>query len=62
MAYIKEWARAEELPEPKELQEEEGSTPDETVESRFGNPRTLRIGIVHNQISKAVQALKLNVE
>lgn len=39
----------------------EGSEGDETVESRFGSPRWLRVGILHSGISKIVKALKLDV-
>lgn len=60
LAYTKEWAKAEDLPEPTDAMGET-DTPDETIVAKFGHPRYLRIGIVHNSISKSVQKLNLNV-
>jgi len=51
---------AEELPEPSELTIGESSK-DQTIHDRFGEPRLLRIGVVHQVISKSQQALKLHV-
>ena len=35
---------------------------EETVEDKFGSVRCLRVGVLHNSISKSQKALKLNVE
>ena len=62
LAYIKDWGRAEELPEPSEFMNDDGEAEDETVESKYGNVKCLRVGVLHSSISKSQKALKLNVE
>ena len=62
LAYVKEWGRAEDLPDEFEIMNGNEKEEELTVEGKYGNPKYLRVGVVHNQISKSQKALKLNVE
>ena len=62
LAYVKEWGRAEDLPDEFEIMNGDEKEEELTVEGKYGKPKYLRVGVVHSQISKSQKALKLNVE
>lgn len=69
LAYVKDFNKAVEIAEIAVVEEDgdeevekEVEIVNDTLEGRFGKCRAMRVGIVHNYISRGSQALKLNVE